>query len=165
MTPFGPDDPEPTLRDRDRLARRLDVSAGPVGCWPYQGAPNEHGYRRLRVCGQVTYAHRAAYRMAVGPIPDDLWVLHHCDNPPCCNPRHLFLGTVGDNVRDAMSKGRMPHFSGWLYADEVEVIRRSGDRALVLAARFRVSIRTIYRALQPDYVPRNEKAIRKRVAA
>lgn len=51
-------------------------------------------------------AHRVAYEIANGPIPDDLWVLHSCDNPPCCNPSHLRVGTYKDNVRDRVERDR-----------------------------------------------------------
>jgi hypothetical protein len=51
-------------------------------------------------------AHRIAYELAYGPIADGLQVLHRCDNPPCCNPAHLFLGTIKENIHDAMAKGR-----------------------------------------------------------
>jgi hypothetical protein len=55
---------------------------------------------------RTLHAHRLAYFLTFGPIPDGLWVLHHCDNPSCCRPDHLFLGTAADNVADMMAKGR-----------------------------------------------------------
>ncbi len=51
-------------------------------------------------------AHRASWQISFGPIPDGLQVLHTCDNPPCCNPAHLFLGTQLDNIYDMCAKGR-----------------------------------------------------------
>jgi hypothetical protein len=53
-------------------------------------------------------AHRFAYELAYGAIPPGLWALHHCDNPPCVRPDHLFLGTQSDNMLDAIHKGRRP---------------------------------------------------------
>ncbi len=51
-------------------------------------------------------AHRVSYKIFIGPIPDGLWVLHKCDNPPCINPEHLFVGTRNDNETDKVKKGR-----------------------------------------------------------
>lgn len=82
-------------------------------CWLWQGSVNKDGYGRLQVgprgANRMWAAHRLAYALHNGPIPDGLWVLHHCDNPPCCNPAHLFLGTLADNHADMDSKGRRPH--------------------------------------------------------
>lgn len=84
---------------------------GPDDCWTWSGRPSPDGYGTLRVNGRKTGAHRYAYELARGPIPDGpdgstLHVLHRCDNPPCCNVRHLFLGTNIDNIRDRDAKGR-----------------------------------------------------------
>lgn len=164
---LGASDPTPTLAERRRLWSMLDVSAGADGCWPCGGRSHLNakgqptGYRRLRVGGMTVFAHRAAYRMAVGPIPDTFGVLHRCDNPPCCNPRHLFTGTERDNSLDAFEKGRLHQIASFLYADEVAVIQGSGDRPAALAHRFGVSVRTIYRALKPSYAARPERFARK----
>jgi len=74
------------------------------GCWGWRGSTNPQGYGRV---GKQQYAHRVAWEFYNGPIPDGLFVLHRCDNPPCTNPAHLFLGTHEDNMADAAAKGRL----------------------------------------------------------
>ena len=73
------------------------------GCWTFAAHLSGHGYRSFR--GRP--AHRVAWELSNGPIPDGMNVLHKCDNPPCVRPTHLFLGTHADNMRDAKEKGRM----------------------------------------------------------
>ena len=64
------------------------------------------GYGRMAVNGKQKLVHRVSYEISIGPIPDGLLILHHCDNPPCINPSHLFLGTKRDNSDDKVRKGR-----------------------------------------------------------
>jgi len=90
----------------DRFWTRVDRSAGAEGCWPWVAGKSGCGYGTLGVNWTDQYVHRLSYEMNFGPIPDGMCVCHHCDNPPCVNPLHLFLGTVGDNVRDMVQKGR-----------------------------------------------------------
>lgn len=80
-------------------------------CWEWQAARNSGGYGWFRFgpSRTSTGAHRVAYELVNGPIPAGLGVLHRCDNPPCCNPAHLFLGTNQDNVTDKVNKGRHPN--------------------------------------------------------
>lgn len=75
-------------------------------CWLWARARDEGGYGRLMVEGQDWLAHRAAYELTYGPIPEELCVLHRCDNPPCVKPDHLFLGSRADNIADMIAKGR-----------------------------------------------------------
>lgn len=75
-------------------------------CWLWLGRPTPRGYGQHRWEGKMMRAHRVAWLVSVGPIPAGLFVLHHCDNPPCVNPAHLWLGTHDDNMRDRQEKGR-----------------------------------------------------------
>lgn len=85
---------------------RVDMSVGPDACWPYTGKRDSDGYGQVRYAGRRPHASRVAYIFTHGAIPGELQVLHRCDNPPCCNPAHLFLGTNADNMTDKARKGR-----------------------------------------------------------
>lgn len=75
-------------------------------CLEWQRSKNAEGYGSVAFAGRIWSTHRLSYTLAVGVIPDGLLVCHHCDNPSCINPAHLFVGTNGDNVRDSVRKGR-----------------------------------------------------------
>jgi hypothetical protein len=81
---------------------------GPDECWEWNGCTKPFGYGFIsrRPSGNSELAHRVSWELANGPIPDGLYVLHRCDNPPCVNPNHLFLGDYGDNARDRAAKKR-----------------------------------------------------------
>jgi hypothetical protein len=100
----------------ERFWRKV-VKNGPNECWGWNGAVNPGGYGKLGRDGDrngTLIASRVAWELAHGPIPEGLFVLHHCDNPPCCKTEpderfpegHLFLGTVLDNTRDMIEKQR-----------------------------------------------------------
>lgn len=89
----------------ERLLSKIDVM-GPDDCWPFMGHCNEDGYGTFSLGDDMVGAHRAIWILTNGLIPDDRHVLHRCDNPPCCNLRHLFLGDNETNVADKMAKGR-----------------------------------------------------------
>lgn len=123
-----------------------------TGCHVWTGAVDEHGYGRYLHHGKNRAAHRIAWRLANGPIPYGIWVLHKCDNPPCVNPAHLFLGTVLDNTRDMISKGRNAPRHGEhggktiLTEEQARDIKRQPRRIGVqrqLAERYGVAVVTI----------------------
>lgn len=94
------------------IARRTQVNRN--GCWEWSGSRNHQSYGNLMINYKNWRTHRLAWILWNGEIPDGLMVLHQCDNPPCCNPDHLFLGSAKDNALDAYAKGRMtpPAFRG-----------------------------------------------------
>lgn len=75
-------------------------------CWGWKRAISSNGYGAIGVDGGLKGTHVLAYELWVGPVPEGLHVLHHCDNPPCCNPEHLRVGTREDNMQDMVSRGR-----------------------------------------------------------
>jgi hypothetical protein len=84
-------------------------------CWIYTGGYDKDGYGVFATGGTsaTTKAHRFSYGLHFGPIPYGLYVCHHCDNPPCVNPKHFFLGTNRDNQIDARDKGFLPMGEEW----------------------------------------------------
>lgn len=94
---------------RERFEERVDRSGGPNACHEWLGARSEFGYGCFSNPGHSngwTAAHRAAWEFEHGSIPEGRHVLHHCDNPPCVNVKHLFLGNNDANVADMVSKRR-----------------------------------------------------------
>lgn len=98
----------------DRFWEKVDRSGGPDACWPWIAALEHDGYGRFQTSHQgqarKVRAPRMAWLLTHGDIPDALCICHRCDNPPCCNPAHLWLGTNLENTQDKMQKGR--HVSG-----------------------------------------------------
>lgn len=81
-------------------------------CWEWLGGCDTYGYGAANTRIKNYKAHRVAYGLTYGLIPDGMCVCHICDNPPCCNPNHLFLGTPKDNMMDRDKKHRGIHFFG-----------------------------------------------------
>jgi len=81
-------------------------------CWEWLAYKNKLGYGVFRGSKKSMLAHRMAWQLEHGYIPDGLLCCHHCDNPSCCNPSHLFLGTDKDNHDDMIAKGRDRHPRG-----------------------------------------------------
>jgi hypothetical protein len=98
-------------------------------CWPWERNMNPQGYGTLRIQGKMKRAHRVAYELSRGPIPDGMVVCHTCDNPSCVNPHHLFLGSQRDNVQDMANKGRHPAAKlGELQVVAIRKLYASGER-------------------------------------
>lgn len=135
--------PRPSIEERfwAKVDRR-----GPDECWPWTGHRHLRGYGDLHVDGATGKAHRISYELHHGAIPADLHVCHHCDNSPCVNPAHLFLGTHADNSSDMKAKGRSArgerHSQARLTVEAVRDIRWSyarGFKQAELAAKYAVS--------------------------
>lgn len=87
----------------DRFWSKVDKSGD---CWEWTASRINTGYGRFVLSGKIQMAHRVSYELMVGPIPKGKCVLHHCDNPPCVRPDHLWVGSRSDNMLDMYKKGR-----------------------------------------------------------
>lgn len=97
------------MSERDAAARfwmNLGPRSAATGCREWTGHRHRQGYGILGVGGKLKKAHRVAWEIAHGPIPVGLCVLHACDNPPCAEVEHLWLGTQAENIADMNAKGR-----------------------------------------------------------
>lgn len=91
----------------NRFWSKVDVAANTDECWPWNASVDKFGYGQVWHDRRLLRSHRVAYEIVNGD-PGPLYVLHSCDNPLCCNPTHLFLGTQADNMRDKQRKNRAP---------------------------------------------------------
>lgn len=133
-------------------------------CWNWMGAQDGHGYGHLYYHGRMQKAHRIVYQLTYGAIPPKTMVCHHCDNPQCVRPDHLFLGNHTTNALDMASKGRQvfqrrperatrgeQHYCAKLTDGQVQTIRQQHKQGVsmdVLAQHYGVSKQSIWRIVR-----------------
>lgn len=125
------------------------------GCWEWQGRKNANGYGVFSLDRKHVLAHRFVLAITSGSVPSFLAVCHHCDNPSCVNPDHLFVGTKADNSRDMVEKGRSSAGQdrplAKLTEDEVKAIRaryEAGETQRAIAFEFGVNQSTVSRLVR-----------------
>lgn len=143
-----------------RFWSKVDKS-NPDGCWLWTGSKVPFGYGTTYYNGKPQRTHRISYKIAHGEIPDDVCVLHKCDNPACVNPDHLFLGTKHDNTQDMVKKGRQKYVThngsengnSKLKESDVTQIRclfESGYSQKGIAKLFSISTRTVCQIVENE---------------
>lgn len=137
----------PHRKAEERFWRHVEKTDG---CWLWTASLATAGYGRLNLgkAGRIL-AHRFSWELHTGPVPEGLFVCHHCDNPRCVNPAHLFLGTGADNSRDMVSKGRRPSTQGEQnphakltteQVKEIRAARQAGQTYKALAEQYGVTM-------------------------
>ena len=152
---------------RDKFWSRVDIRSS-LDCWEWQAGKTRKGYGDFYAGirnGKPLYlrAHRVSWELVNGEIPEGLHVLHHCDNPPCVNPAHLWLGSNADNVADKMAKGRhngggpgkgVKHHFAKLTDSDVIAIRKlyaTGEYSYIrLGAMFNTEMGNVGRIVRRD---------------
>lgn len=143
----------------ERFWDHVDKSGGPDACWPWTAGSVSTGYGALTVNGAFEHAHRHAYNLTHPDDPlGDRFCLHSCDNPPCCNEKHLRAGTQAENMRDKFERGRHDqrgerHPNHRLTTEQVAEIRRlrqQGVSAMSLARDFGITWGHVYALARGD---------------
>ena len=161
------------MKQMEYLKQLLSVETDECQIWPFSKRGSDYGQIAIGDGnGKADYAHRVAFRLAHGPIPEGKCVLHRCDTPTCINPRHLWAGTHKENMADAALKGRM-HGPGRAVAgssngravlSESEVMRilkhhADGMSERKIAAKFEVARTTVQKIVRGEnwkHLPRIE---------
>ena len=136
----------------DRFFEHIDKTSSVNGCWIWKGHINKAGYGRIRRDHKDMSTHRYSWLIHNGDIPKNMFICHKCDNPICCNPEHLFLGTPKDNSQDRKNKKRnrdqngSKHNFAKLNESQVLTIRnrlKNGEVGRHLAKEYSVHVMTI----------------------
>lgn len=117
-------------------------------CWVWVAGRFQSGYGAFYTGGKTRRAHRVSYELFTGSLPSAALITHHCDNPPCVNPEHLWAGTPQTNMDDKVARRRQAHVRGNRklneeQASEIRAALLGGERQSVLAAKYLVSQATI----------------------
>lgn len=145
------------VTDEIRFWERVDKSAGEDACWPWQGSQDGNGYGNLMWKLEFEGAHRIAYLLDKGNLPSGLCVCHTCDFRLCCNPKHLWLGTGTENIKDMYEKGRAFSTQPQMFVgarklegkeEELRILREGGLTQQKLGEHFVVGIQVIRRELK-----------------
>lgn len=138
-----------TSSDKERFWSKVNIS-DPKVCWEWKAAVNECGYGRFSVGTRLTRVHLKAHRVSLAlflgsDISPEMFVLHSCDNPACCNPNHLSQGTHKDNMLDMIRKGRsvISYGNAKLSWDKIDEIRNSSESRVKLVEKFSISKTTL----------------------
>lgn len=139
----------------ERFWEKVDVR-GPDECWEWTASKLGGGYGGIWDGSKMARAHRVAWTLEIGSIPNNYHVCHHCDNPRCVNVEHLFLGAHQDNIQDAANKGRLAcgeaHGNSRLTEEKVRRARRLYEEGGVtfeaLGRQLGVSYRAVRRAVR-----------------
>lgn len=147
--------PIPDLTENDVLKIRENISVGnSSSCWEWIGCRTKAGYGRIKIQNTTYVITRLIYFLTYNVDPGPLLVLHTCDNPPCCNTKHLWLGDDRDNSRDRENKNRGNRLHGELCynvklsENDILTIRYSTSTDSILSEQFNIARRTIGRIRQ-----------------
>lgn len=142
-----------TKKQIDRLWCRVKQN-GPDDCWPFLGRVCEDGYGKISLNYKEFVASRLIYAVVHKLDPGQKIVCHTCDNPPCCNPKHLFLGTFQQNVKDSVAKKRHSSLikgsakvQALVNEEIVKEMRLSFLSKQELAEKYNIGISNVYRIL------------------
>lgn len=143
----------------ERFWAKVQKLEGEDACWVWTGSRDDvNGYGHIQIDRRPHLAHRVAFELQNGPIPDGHFVLHRCDNPPCQRGSHLFTGTAAVNMEDKVQKHRQSrgarHGRARLSAEQVAEMRRLDDgkrgRVRQLAKQFQISESHAWHLLRGD---------------
>ena len=155
--------------------RNVDIRSSQESCWEWKRCRQAKGYGLLRFepMGELSMqkAHRVAYHLTFGPIQKGKHVLHKCDNPPCCNPYHLYIGTNHDNAQDRKVRGRQQRgkdvYTAKLTKEQVRAIREEYISCQTscekLAKRYPVNPSSIWLVLTYQSWPNVAQELRDRI--